>query len=302
MLTIAIKKLTRTNIKPDSMNVLAPVNIPENVAHQKNDDDTHVLEELDYVLKVIIIEDELPAFKRLSKLLQEATNNKIEILAHLDSVAASVTWLQNNPAPHIAFLDIHLADGSAFDLLKLTQPGCPVVFTTAYDQYALEAFKTDGLDYLLKPVKKEDLLLALQKRNRFAKLFNEKSEPGETAITPNTFSPKKRFIVRFGEHIKTLNVEEIAYCFSSHKATCACTFAGQVYPIDYNLDALEQMLDPMDYFRVNRQFITHIRAIKEMKTYSKGRVFLALQPPTEESLIVSSEKSARFKKWLGGEL
>ncbi|KAA5535166.1 response regulator transcription factor [Taibaiella lutea] len=252
-------------------------------------------------MKVIIIEDELPAYKRLSKLLQEVTRDKIEILTHLDSIEASLIWLQNNPTPHVVFLDIHLADGSAFDLLKKVKPDCPIIFTTAYDQYALEAFKTDGLDYLLKPIKKEDLLLALQKRNRFTKLFSQKETTEETPKV-NTQTLKKRFIVRFGEHIKTLDVEEIAYCFSSHKATCACTFAGQVYPIDYNLDALEQMLNPMDYFRVNRQFITHIRAIKEMKTYSKGRVFLALQPAIDESLIVSSEKSAKFKKWLGGEL
>lgn len=280
------------------MDSITPIDLQKEEPFQSPD--SYVLDDLDYILKVIIIEDELPAFKRLSKLLQEATKGKIEILAHLDSIEASLAWFAANPAPHVAFLDIHLADGSAFDLLKKEKPGCPVIFTTAYDQYALEAFKTDGLDYLLKPVKKEDLFLALQKRNRFAKLFSQNNAAEEAPIT-NAQAFKKRFIVRFGEHIKTLDVEEIAYCFSSHKATCACTFTGQVYPIDYNLDALEQMLNPMDYFRVNRQFITHIRAIKEMKTYSKGRVFLALQPATDESLIVSSEKSAKFKKWLGGE-
>jgi len=280
------------------MDSITPINLRKEALIQP--EDAYVLNDLDHILKVVIIEDELPAYKRLCKLLQEVTNSKIEVLAHLDSIEASLAWMENNSAPHVVFLDIHLADGSAFDLLKKIRPDCPIVFTTAYDQYALEAFKTDGLDYLLKPIKKEDLFLALQKRNRFTKLFSQKNTTEETSrLYPQTF--KKRFIVRFGEHIKTLDVEEIAYCFSSHKATCACTFTGQVYPIDYNLDALEQMLDPMDYFRVNRQFITHIRAIKEMKTYSKGRVFLALQPATDESLIVSSEKSAKFKKWLGGE-
>ena len=263
--------------------------------------DLFMLEEMEHPLKVVVIEDELPAFKRLSNLLQQVTNGKVNILVHLDSIAAAVPWFQNNHIPDVIFMDIHLADGSAFDLLKVIHVDCPIIFTTAYDQYALEAFKTDGLDYLLKPIKREDLVLSLQKRNRFAQIFKQKNALPESAKNESQ-SYKKRFIVRFGEHIKTLDVDEIAYCFSSHKTTCACTFSGQVYPIDHNLDTLEQMLNPMDYFRINRQFITHIRAIKEMKTYSKGRVFLMLQPPTEESLIVSSEKSAKFKKWLGGEL
>jgi DNA-binding LytR/AlgR family response regulator len=283
------------------MNDMIPKSFSGNAFPKTEDGDFYIPEESETPLKVVIIEDELPAFKRLSNLLHQVTNGNTEVLVHLDSIAAAIPWLQQNETPHVIFMDIHLADGSAFDLLKKIKVDCPVIFTTAYDQYALEAFKTDGLDYLLKPVKKEDLVLSLQKRNRFAQLFKQKAFIEETVKNGNPVF-KKRFIVRFGEHIKTLDVEEIAYCFSSHKATCACTFSGQTYPIDHNLDALEQMLDPMDYFRINRQFITNIRAIKEMKTYSKGRVFLLLQPATEESLIVSSEKSAKFKKWLGGEL
>jgi two-component system LytT family response regulator len=283
------------------MDIIPPKNFSDDSFHDSEKPAPFELEEMEHPLKVVIIEDELPAFKRLSSLLQQVTRDNTEILVHLDSIAAAVPWLQNNEAPHVIFMDIHLADGSAFDLLKAVSVECPIIFTTAYDQYALEAFKTDGLDYLLKPIKKEDLMLSLQKRNRFAQIFKQKNIIIESSAKEGQ-TYKKRFIVRFGEHIKTLDVEEIAYCFSSHKATCACTFSGQVYPIDHNLDTLEQMLNPMDYFRINRQFITNIRAIKEMKTYSKGRVFLMLQPPTEESLIVSSEKSAKFKKWLGGEL
>lgn len=284
------------------MDIITPKTFSDDNFQEAENPAPFVLTDLGQALKVVIIEDELPAFKRLSSLLQQVTNDKTEVLVHLDSIAAAVPWLQNNDVPDVIFMDIHLADGSAFDLLKTIHVECPIIFTTAYDQYALEAFKTDGLDYLLKPIKKEDLILSLQKRNRFAQIFKQKHIANTASVKLEPQHYKKRFIVRFGEHIKTLDVEEIAYCFSSHKATCACTFAGQVYPIDHNLDTLEQMLDPMDYFRINRQFITHVRAIKEMKTYSKGRVFLVLQPPTEESLIVSSEKSAKFKKWLGGEL
>ncbi|HTN38537.1 MAG TPA: LytTR family DNA-binding domain-containing protein [Arachidicoccus sp.] len=252
-------------------------------------------------IRAIIIEDEAPAYNRLCKLLDQVAPEQIEILDRLESITAARKWFAENPCPDLLFMDIHLADGSCFDLLKYIVIDCPIIFTTAYDQYTLEAFKTYGIDYLLKPVKKEDLLRALRKFNRFERIFGS-VEPINEGITHPNPEYKKRFIIRYGEHIKTLDVGDIAYCFSTNKSTCARTFTGQTYPLDYNLDALEEMLDPVNFFRVNRQYLTHIRAIDEMKTYSKGRVFVSLNPPCEESLIVSSEKSAKFKRWLGGEL
>ncbi len=249
----------------------------------------------------VIIEDEVPAYHRLCKLLQQVAGDQVELLGHLDSIAAARTWFAVNSCPDVLFLDIHLADGSAFDLLKYISVDCPIIYTTAYDQYMVEAFKTDGIDYLLKPVKKEELLHALQKLNRFARIFGNQDPVPANEVRPVT-EYKRRFVVRFGEHIKTIDVTEIAYCFSTHKTTSVRTFSGLTYPIDYNLDSLEQMLDPMDFFRVNRQYLTHIRAIDSMKTYSKGRVFLVLKPAVDDSLIVSSEKSAKFKRWLGGEV
>lgn len=259
-------------------------------------------------LKILIAEDELPAYTRLCKLLTQLMEDRLDILGHVDSVAAAQNWFLENESPDVLFMDIHLADGSAFDFLKHSNIGCPVIFTTAYDQYALEAFKTDGIDYLLKPIKKSDLQDAMRKLNRFGRIFRPK-EPapsGEASLSQaaalTAAAYKKRFIVRYGEHIKTLDVDDIAYCFSTNKATCARTFSGHTYPLDYNLDALEASLDPVDFFRLNRQYLTHIRAINEMKTYSKGRVFVRLQPSAEDDLIVSSEKSSRFKRWLGGEI
>lgn len=250
-------------------------------------------------MNVVIIEDEMPAYKRLSKLVEE-TITGVNVVAHLDSVQAAKTWFeQNNPAD-IVFMDIHLADGSAFDLLKLVKINAPIIFTTAYDQYAIDAFKASSVGYLLKPIKKEDLKKALEKLDDFKKMFNKSAEQ----LISNFTSPeyKKRFVIRFGEHIKTLSVDEIAYCYSENKATFARTYEGRTYPMDHNLDALEHMMNPQEFFRINRQYLINLKAIEEMKTYSKARVIVTLKPPVKEQPVVSSERSADFKQWLAGEL
>ena len=247
-------------------------------------------------MNIVIIEDELPAYKRLSKLVTE-TLPAANIVAHLDSIKCAKEWFELNKAPDLVFLDIHLADGSGLDLVKEVNMGCPIIFTTAYDNYALEAFKTNSLSYLLKPIKKEDLELSLQKLKELRKIFH--TEAADKPTAPAEY--KKRFIIRFGEHIKTLAVEDIAYCFSENKATYARTFDNRSYPMDHNLDALEQMLDPRDFFRINRQYLINLKAIHDMKTYSKARVIITLQPQAKEQPVVSSERAADFKQWLGGE-
>jgi DNA-binding LytR/AlgR family response regulator len=246
-------------------------------------------------MNVLIIEDEQPAFKRLSKLIQEVAP-AMNILAHLDSVESSKDWLQRNPKPELVFMDIHLADGSAFDLLKKVKLECPVIFTTAYDQYAMDAFKAASIDYLLKPVKKEDLKDALDKLQLFKDIFQKKEKNQDAPV-----EYKKRFLIRFGEHIKTIGTEDIAYCYSENKATFARTLDGRNYPMDHNLDALEQLLDPKDFFRINRQYLISLKAIEEMRTYTKARVLVKLNPPVKEQPVVSSERAADFKHWLGGE-
>lgn len=250
-------------------------------------------------MNIVIIEDELPAYNRLHKLIQE-TIPAANIEAHLDSVTAAKDWFTNNKMPDVAFMDIHLADGSAFDLLKLVKIDCPIIFTTAYDQYAMEAFKAASIDYLLKPVKKDSLKSAIQKMDDFKKIFKQTGEALVHSMTTQDY--KKRFVIRFGEHIKTLSVEEIAYCYSENKATFARTFEGRTYPMDHNLDGLENMLDPAEFFRINRQYIINLKAIEEMKTYSKARVIVTLKPPVKEQPVVSSERAADFKLWLAGEL
>jgi DNA-binding LytR/AlgR family response regulator len=253
-------------------------------------------------MNIVVIEDEMPAYTRLSKMIIENIPGA-NIIAHHDSVQGAAEWFGENAMPDVVFMDIHLADGSAFDLLKQVKISAPIIFTTAYDQYAMEAFKTASIGYLLKPVKKEELKEAMQKLSDFKKMF---SSPAAEALVQNfNANPaeyKKRFVIRFGEHIKTLSVDDIAYCYSENKATFARTFEGRTYPMDHNLDSLETMLNPEDFFRINRQYLICLKAIDEMKTYSKARVIVTLKPPVKEQPVVSSERSAEFKQWLGGDL
>ena len=249
-------------------------------------------------MNILIVEDELLAYNKLSKLVLENIPGA-EIIAHLDSINSAQTWFSQNLMPDVVLMDINLADGSAFDLIKLVKIDCPVIFTTAYDEYAIEAFKTSGIGYLLKPVKKEELLHAFQKLVKFQNFFST-SKDGVPQDAATDY--KKRFVIRFGEHIKTLGTDEIAYCFSENKATYARTHEGRTYPMDYNLDALEAMLHPEHFFRINRQYIISLKAIDEMKTYSKARVIITLKPVVKEPPVVSSERAAQFKLWLAGEL
>lgn len=245
-------------------------------------------------MKIIIVEDELPAFNRLGKLIKELAP-AAEIGPQLDSIKAAQQWFALNDTPDLLFMDINLADGSSFDLLKLIKIDCPIIFTTAYDQYAIDAFKVSSIDYLLKPVKREDLQGAFYKLRQFKGIFKPAAGAASTVK-----EYKKRFVVRFGEHIKTLNSEDIAYFFSESKATFARITDGKTFPVDFNLDALEDLLDPSHFFRINRQFLISLPAIAEMKTYSKARVIITLQPLSKEQPVVSSERSAQFKHWLDG--
>jgi len=249
-------------------------------------------------MKVLIIEDERPAYLRLHKLIEEVKPG-FEIIAHLDSVQSTRDWLSANAHPDLIFLDIHLGDGSGFDLLNSVNIACPVIFVTAFDQYAIAAFKTNSIDYLLKPVKKDDLLHSLSKLEKIKDFFSTK----DSNFTPQlTKDYKKRFVIRFGEHIKTLMTDDVAYFYSENKATFAKTTDARTYPMDSNLDTLEGLLNPDDFFRINRQYLISLKAIDDMKTYSKARVIVTLKPSVKEPPVVSSERSADFKQWLAGEL
>lgn len=250
-------------------------------------------------MKILIIEDEQAAVRRLQKLLGEI-DPKNEVIGTLSSIEAAVEWLQTHPSPDVILMDIHLADGSSFDIFEKVDIPAPVIFATAYDEYALKAFKVNAIDYLLKPIKQQELEQALHKISKSPKgsgedLIQKLEEAG-------FIKKNKRILVRMGQSIKLIDLDHVSYFYSRDKISFAVLPGNKRYPLDQSLDQIEQMLDPTHFFRINRQFIVKMEAIDEMIAYSKSRVKLKLNPPTEEDAIVSKERSPEFKKWLvGGE-
>ncbi len=256
------------------------------------------------MINILIIEDEEPAANRLKKMAIEI-EPEINVLENIVSVNSAVTWLKQNPMPDLIFSDIQLSDGLSFEIFKNVDVQCPVIFITAYDEYAIDAFKVNSIDYLLKPIKKEDLEIAI---NKFKKLSTKEAVAPALDINKvlETFNQPKadyktRFIVRYGEHIKTIKIEDAAYFYTEDKINFLTTNEARRYTIDYNLDNLESLLNPKTFFRINRQFIISIHAISEMFTYSKSRVLIKLNPPCKHETIVSTERSGDFKLWLGDE-
>jgi len=255
-------------------------------------------------MTILIIEDEEPAFRRLQKMLKELEPDHT-LLDQIVSVSSAVKWFKENDAPDLIISDIQLSDGISFEIFKQVDIKCPVIFTTAYDQYAIEAFKVNSIDYLLKPVKKEELEKAVTK----FKTLTPAAAPAPAidinkllqSLQPAGTEYKKRFVVRYGEHIKTIDIEEVVYFYTEDKATFLCTKDARRFVVDFNMDSLDSMLDPKVFFRINRQYIISIHSIAEMFAYSKSRVLIKLNPPAKHETIVSTERSADFKLWLGDE-
>jgi two-component system, LytTR family, response regulator len=263
-------------------------------------------------MKAIIIEDEELAAEGLSISLKKMEAD-IEILAILDSVKTAVHWLKNNPAPDLAFLDIQLADGLSFEIFEQTPINCPVIFTTAYDEYALRAFRVNSIDYLLKPIGTEDL------KRTFEKLRVIKGETSSSSLPPQYLSPdlikqvmaiatqqvkapqyKTRFMIKIGEHLQTFPVEDIDFLMGENKIVWLYHKNGRKYIVDYTLDQLEDLLEPNRFFRLNRQFIASIETIKDVISYSNSRLKIVFQsPPNKEDIIMSREKVEAFKNWMG---
>jgi two-component system LytT family response regulator len=254
-------------------------------------------------MKILIIEDEEPAFRRLQKMLKELEPDHT-LLDQIVSVSSAVKWFKENEMPDLIISDIQLSDGISFEIFKQVHIKCPIIFTTAYDQYAIEAFKVNSIDYLLKPVKKEELSTAVTK---FRSLMPSGISPSIDinkllqSLQPAGTDYKKRFVVRYGEHIKTIDIEEVVYFYTEDKATFLCTKDARRFVVDFNLDTLDSILDPKIFFRINRQYIISIHSIAEMFAYSKSRVLIKLNPPSKHETIVSTERSADFKHWLGDE-
>jgi len=251
-------------------------------------------------MRILLIEDEEPASKRLQKIIHEVIP-AAEIIGTIVSISSAVRWFRENPLPDLVFMDINLADGLSFGIFQEVEVEAPIIFTTAFDAYAIDAFKVNSIDYLLKPVHKEELEKAYAKlvklgRHKGPKHLAEKYQQLPTV----TKEFKKRFAVRFGEHIKTVATDDVAYFFTENKVNFLQTRDGKKYPVDFNLDQLEELLHPEVFFRINRQFIINIHAITEMRAYSKSRVQVKLSPASPHDTIVSVERSGAFKQWLGG--
>lgn len=249
-------------------------------------------------MKVLIIEDESVAAVKLEQMLYEC-DPSIVICGKTGSVKESVRWLMNNSADLI-FLDIQLSDGLSFSIFEQVSVNTPVIFTTAYDEYAIKAFKLNSISYLLKPIRKEDLEESLRKYASIKGLYGIDLESLLSRIRGNDPEYKKRFLIQTGNRIRKVEATEIAYCFTEDKTVFIRTFDGAVLPMDYSLDRLQEMLNPEMFFRINRKYIVNIGSITNMVAYSRARIKLELKPKADlpEDTIVSVDRSSAFKKWL----
>ncbi len=252
-------------------------------------------------MNVVIIEDEAFAALRLKKMILDF-NPEIKILAELESVAESVKWFKSNPEPDLIFLDIHLEDDLSFAIFEQVNISSPVIFTTAFDEYAIKAFKLKSIDYLLKPIVHEELAAALKKYEQFSGLHHNSIDLQSlyNLLTTTEKKYRERFSISVGSKIKMVEVSDIAYFFVMDKGVYFRTSQGSTYNIDFTLDKLEAMLNPASFFRINRKYLINITSIANMVAYSRGRVKLELKPNADDEFdtIVSIDRSAEFKKWL----
>lgn len=259
-------------------------------------------------MNIIIIEDEAPAVRRLEKLLREIIPD-IQILDYMDSVNDAIKKIPTFPKIDLILMDIQLADGLSFEIFEAIDIHSPIIFTTAFDEYALKAFQVNSVGYLLKPIDKEELQKSLQKLFFFQN--NTFSQPNETndvlslkeiikQIQIEKKEYKNRFLVKMGEKLHSVQTNEIAYIQADEKIVFLVTHDHKKYFLNYSLDDLENILNPHDFFRLNRQFITHISAIQNIQTYFNGKLKIVLlpNPKIQEEILVSREKSNVFKAWL----
>lgn len=250
-------------------------------------------------MKVLIIEDEPQAAERLVSLVHQL-HPDVEICAKLDSIKRSVEWISKNQVDLI-FMDIQLADGISFEIFEKVEVKTPVIFTTAYNEYALKAFKVNSIDYILKPVDKDELLVAFKK---YQNLTPQSLAPAKMiesigyAMQMLTKKYKERFIIKVGEHLKSVEVKEILFFFSLEKTTFAQTKDGRKHILDFTLDQLEGLLDPKQFFKINRKYIVGVSSIQDMISHTNSRLKLVLKTSDDTDVIVARERVQEFKEWL----
>jgi len=250
-------------------------------------------------MNILIIEDEPQAAQRLEKLLLGIIPGA-KILQQIDSVKKSVQWLKSNKVPDLIFMDIQLADSSSFQIFEQTEVKSPVIFTTAYDEYALKAFKVNSIDYILKPVDEQELRQAIQKLEKLtSNSGNHKIiESIDLAMKMLTKRYKERFVIKIGEHLRSVETDDILFFFSLEKATFAQTKDNKRNILDFTMDQLEEILDPSKFFRINRKYIVHVKSIQDMINYTNSRLKLVLKTCDDNDVIVAREKIQSFKEWL----
>lgn len=248
-------------------------------------------------MKILIIEDEKPAAHRLIKLL-ELHFPGISPIANLDTVTRAVGWFGQNPEPDLIFCDIQLADGISFEIFEKVRLSTPVIFTTAYDQYAIKAFQVNAIDYLLKPIDPIELAKAVEKfKSRQVKPALD-LDILKSLLQPEKKSYKSRFLVRFGEKIQSISIEEIAFFFSEERVTFLQTAEGKKFVLDSTLEQVEAAVDHSVFFRINRKYLCRVDAVEEVLSYSNSRLKVKLKNSSDNDILISREKVGEFKDWL----
>ena len=248
-------------------------------------------------MNVIIVEDERPAAQRLERALEEYSD-RIQIVACLQTVEETAAWFRTHRDPDLMFLDVHLTDGLSLDLFRRTSVNCPVIFTTAYDAYILDAFECNSIDYLLKPIRPERLAQAMHKYEKLRRHFG-----GDLAdllrSAPNGHSHRQRLLGQKGSSFVALDASTVRYAYSEGKITFLVDGKGNRFMCDDALTTLEEELDPASFFRLNRKYLVNVDAVKAFRPASRGRLMIEIEPPAEEDVLVSQEKAARFRSWIG---
>jgi len=250
-------------------------------------------------MNVLIIEDEKPSARRLQRMLEK---QNIVVSQMLHSVSESIEWFHNNPHPDLIFLDIQLSDGLSFEIFDEVAIKSPIIFTTAFDEYALQAFKLNSIDYLLKPIDEEELQAAVKKYLTFKPQANNLQlnfdDIKKLLTNPVEREYKKRFTTKIGQHIKMISVDDVECFYSENKGTYAHTTDGRDYLLDTTLEQLEEELEPKTFFRISRKFYININAIKDIISYTNSRLQLKLNNYKEQDVIVARERVKDFKLWL----
>jgi DNA-binding LytR/AlgR family response regulator len=251
----------------------------------------------DVMINAIIIEDEKTASDHLAHQL-ERTAEPLQILARLETVEDSVSWLASHAAPDLIFMDIHLSDGISFSIFDRIRINTPVIFVTAYDNYMVQAFEQAGIEYLLKPIVEQDVQKAIKKYFGLRTHFLQQSDYGAGISNMHDQRHRSRIIVRKGIEFQSIQLDEVAYFYTEQKLTFVVTMDNKKYMVDRNLKELEEELDTKKFYRANRKYIVHINAIRSYKPFEKIKLQLELHIPVSESVIVSQEGAVEFRRWI----